>query len=175
MVKKYIITGAPGTGKSSLVKSLQAKGILCTEEVSRDIIKQEQVLQSDGMPWGNMERFSQLVFKETMHRLKNQENTLICDRSLLDIIAYLKHANLEVFEALATINFYKYYHKTVFFAAPWEAIYQTDPQRPEDFETQLSLSKTIEKVYASYGFTLCYLPCVSVAKRTSFVMDKCSF
>ena len=175
MVKKYIITGAPGTGKSTLIKSLQSKGVLCAEEVSRDIIKQEQLLQSDGMPWDNITRFSQLVFAETMHRFNTQKNTLICDRSLLDLIAYLQHVNSKVFSDLENMHFHKYYHKTVFFAAPWEAIYQTDAQRPEDFETQLLLSKTIEKVYLAYGFTLCYLPCVTVEERTSFIMEKCSF
>lgn len=175
MLKKYIITGAPGTGKSTLIKSMQSKGVLCAEEVSRDIIKNEQLLQSDGMPWDNMERFCQLVFKETMHRFKTQEDIQICDRSLLDIVAYLNHVNLHVFDKLSQFNFHKYYHNTVFFAAPWEAIYQTDPQRPENFKTQLALSKTIEKVYSSYGFTLCYLPRVTVAERTSIIMEKCSF
>jgi len=175
MVKKYIITGAPGTGKSTLVKSLQSQGVLCAEEVSRDIIKKEQDAHSDGTPWQNIERFSHLVFQETLDRFNTQKETVICDRSLLDIVAYLVHANKDVFTALENIDFHSYYHKTVFFAAPWEAIYQTDPQRPEDFQTQLLLSKTIEKIYISFGFTLCYLPCVTVDERTAFVMDKCSF
>ncbi|MBL4746592.1 MAG: AAA family ATPase [Flavobacteriaceae bacterium] len=175
MLKKYIITGAPGTGKSTLIKGLQSKGVLCGEEVSRAIIIREQFAKGDGMPWNNMERFSQLVFEETMLRFKTQKNTVICDRSLVDIIAYLKHAQMEVLKPLDNIDFHQYYHEKVFVASPWATIYKTDPQRPEPFQAQLALSKIIESVYLSYGFTLCYLPCVTVEERISFVMDECSF
>ncbi len=175
MVKRYIITGAPGTGKSTLIKALQSKGMLCAEEVSRSIIQKEQLLQSDGMPWKNMERFTSLVFQETLKRFKSENKVQFCDRSLLDLKGYLAHSNLDILEELANFNFHKYYHKTVFFALPWKEIYCKDPQRPQDFKFQLALSKSIEKVYLDHGFKLCYLPKASVVKRVSFVLEHCVF
>ncbi|PCI33333.1 MAG: hypothetical protein COB60_07895 [Flavobacteriaceae bacterium] len=175
MVKRTIITGAPGTGKSTLIKGLQSEGILCAEEVSRTIIQKEQLLQSDGMPWKNMQRFSTLVFQETVELFKSETQTQFCDRSLVDVMAYLEHANLPVFEELAAFNFHKYYHKKVFFASPWKEIYCKDPQRPQEFEFQLSLSKCIENLYKKLGFKICYLPCVTPEERILFVLNKSSF
>lgn len=175
MVKRSIISGAPGTGKSTLIEGLQARGIYCAEEVSRGIIKKEQALESDGMPWGNMQRFSELVFRETIKRFGTAKDDQFCDRSLVDIIAYLTHANMEVFEDLKRFDFHQYYHCKVFFALPWEAIYCKDPQRPQDFQSHLLLSECLERVYKELGFTLCYLPNVSLEERISFVLEESSF
>jgi len=38
MNQKYIITGAPGTGKTAIINALMQKGYSCAEEISREII-----------------------------------------------------------------------------------------------------------------------------------------
>ena len=36
-MKKILITGGPGTGKTSLVNELKNNGYLCSEEIVRDL------------------------------------------------------------------------------------------------------------------------------------------
>ena len=43
MIKRFIITGAPSTGKSSLINELSNMGYECFNEVSRSIIKNEKI------------------------------------------------------------------------------------------------------------------------------------
>jgi len=170
--KKYIISGPPGSGKSTLIGALEKKGIKCLKEVSRDVIIAEQKSGNNGMPWGNIERFSHLVFEETKLRLQKESDSVFSDRSLIDNIAYLKHANKNVEEELKNFNFNKYYHKTIFFASPWLEIYKQDPQRPQLFEEQIRLSEILIETYQIYGFEIIYLPFTNVASRVDFILKK---
>ena len=172
--KKYIISGPPGSGKSTLINALEENGIKCLKEVSRDVIIAEQNSGNNGMPWGNIERFSHLVFEETKLRLQKEPDSIFSDRSLIDNIAYLEHANKKVEEELKNFNFNKYYHKTVFFASPWLEIYKQDPQRPQLFEEQIRLSEKLIETYNTYDFRLLYLPFGSVKSRVKFVLKAIS-
>lgn len=51
MYKRYIITGAPGTGKTNVIDTLQQYGYSCYGEISREIIRTQQKVNSDKTPW----------------------------------------------------------------------------------------------------------------------------
>jgi predicted ATPase len=174
IIKKYIISGPPGSGKSTLINALEDKGIKCLKEVSRDVIIAEQNSGNNGMPWENIERFSHLVFEETKLRLQKEPDSVFSDRSLIDNIAYLKHANKKVEEELNNFNFNKYYQKIVFFASPWVEIYKQDPQRPQLFEEQIMLSEILIETYKKYDFQLVFLPFGTVKSRIEFVLKNIS-
>ena len=40
--KHYVITGAPSTGKSSVINELRKMNFVCHEEIAREIIKENQ-------------------------------------------------------------------------------------------------------------------------------------
>lgn len=172
MYKKHIITGAAGTGKSALLKGIESQGVTCIAEISRQVIIKEQQQNNKGTPWQNIERFTYLVFQQTQHALEAQPNALFCDRSLVDNIAYLKYHNKAIPTYLQQFNFKKYYHKTVFFIPPWEKIYENDPQRPEDFQTQVNLSKVLRTTYLNLGFRFIEVPLTSINHRISFVWEQ---
>ena len=46
MIQRFIITGGPATGKSSIVKYFQQIGHSCFEEVSREIIQEQNIKTS---------------------------------------------------------------------------------------------------------------------------------
>lgn len=167
--KKHIITGAPGTGKTTLINLLK-NTIPCMEEVSRKVIIDEQRNNKLGMPWSDINRFVYLVFKLTSQELLNSD-TQICDRSLLDLEAYLTLENKVIPDYLLDFNYLEVYHKRVFFAPTWFDIYCKDGQRLQEFEYCLKLEKSLLEIYKSKGFEIVMLPKSSPLKRTKFILE----
>ncbi len=170
-IKKVIIAGSSGSGKSTILNAFKEQGYNCFNEVSRDVIINEQVTGGDGMPWENMERFAKLVFNETLTRFQKQPESIFSDRSLIDTMAYLEFAEKPIFTELKNFDFNKYYHHTVFFALPWSHIYVKDPQRLESFDYQWSLSNKLIEYYKIHNFKIVYLPFTSVELRVQFIIN----
>lgn len=167
--KKYVITGAPGTGKTTLINLLKDT-IPCMDEVSRRVIINEQENNSNGMPWEDINRFTELVFKLTSKELLNV-STQICDRSLLDLEAYLTVANKPTPKYLQEFPYKEVYHKKVFFAPTWFDIYCKDAQRLQEFEYCLTLEKALLAQYTKKGFEIIMLPKTSVTIRKKLILE----
>ena len=78
--KIYIITGGPGTGKSSVLNELKNRGFKCHEEFARQVIKEHLDAGIDIFPWNKMKEYSDIV----LHRMKNQTACPLVD--LLNIL-----------------------------------------------------------------------------------------
>ena len=58
---RIVITGAPGTGKTSIINSLKQRGFNCIDEISREIISNQIANGGDALPWKNLTSFSERV------------------------------------------------------------------------------------------------------------------
>ncbi len=50
MENKIVITGAPGTGKTSIIAQLRRLGYSCSKEISRDIITEQISSSGEAVP-----------------------------------------------------------------------------------------------------------------------------
>ena len=168
---KYIITGAPSTGKTTLLSALENKGYNTKEEIARKVIKQELALGSNKLPWLNVEAFSALVLLEMQTQLTtvNEKDLCFFDRGIPDIIAYLRVGNKVVpaiYEEQTTVF---NYNKTVFLAPVWDAIFSNDEERKENIEQAYLIEKSLIKTYKSLGFAIHTLPKASIEERVAFI------
>ena len=60
-MKKYVITGGPGIGKTTVIEILSSRGYEIVPEAARIIIEEEQINDSDALPWKNLKKFQNLV------------------------------------------------------------------------------------------------------------------
>tara|TARA_B110000196_G_C21135942_1_gene661085 strand:+ start:1320 stop:1847 length:528 start_codon:yes stop_codon:yes gene_type:complete len=174
MNQKYIITGAPGTGKTSIINELKRRGFRCVDENSREIIAEQIKTGGKILPWKNQIAFeNQIANMRTQQYLASPEDC-ICffDRSTLDCIAYLKLNNLEttsqIIENIKKCNF----NKTVFYTPIWKEIYINDSERKENIEKAIEIENTIMKTYKSQGYELVKIPKLSIAERADFIISK---
>lgn len=171
--RRYVITGGPGSGKSTLVCGLEKAGFNCSAEISREMIKAEVAKGSDCLPWLDIACFSDKVIAEmTRAWAQGQDHQLtFFDRGIPDVIAYLRLADLPVPKSyLAELSGHPYEQK-VFILPPWEEIYVNDSERWQSFEEARAIYHTIRDTYTGLGFELIELPKASEAVRISFILN----
>ena len=167
----FIITGGPGTGKSTLIAALREGGMSCFDEVSRQIIVEANQNGSDLLPWSNLEAFAAECHRRMIAQLVEEEVEGLCfyDRGIPDIIAYLRNGGKSVPNYLFDDG--KRYAKLVFMAPPWQEIFVNDSERPQSFEECQKLHNLLLKAYTELGYRVVMLPKVSVELRVNFVIS----
>jgi len=89
-MEKIILTGAPGSGKSSILKELEyVYGERIIPEAAEDVIKYLQA-RGDPEPWKNSD-FQDKILRLQIQRerqVENLEGRVFIDRGILDGLAY---------------------------------------------------------------------------------------
>lgn len=169
--KRVIITGAPGTGKSSVIGNLRDTGYHVFDEVAREIIKIEMKKGSSHLPWLDMTNFSKKVIEGQKNQYRSAQKLSFFDRGIPDILAYLRYGKLPLFkglqEALDTFQYFKY----VFILPPWKEIYVNDKERKETFEESVLIHNHLKKTYESLGYNIVEVPKTEVSERVKFITN----
>ena len=72
---KIVISGGPGTGKSSIIDELSKKGYKIFEESSREIIKKYKKLGHEQLFLSNPIKFSEILLKNRVNQYIESNNT----------------------------------------------------------------------------------------------------
>lgn len=169
----FVITGGPGSGKSSLIDALAARGNATMPEAGRAIIRDQVAIGGDALPWGDRERFAaQMLDWELRSHREALAGPVVLDRGIPDVIGYLRLCGLPVpVEAERAAASFRY-NRTVFIAPHWPAIYAQDAERKQDEAEALATHDMMAHVYAELGYDLVPLPLLDVAERARFVMER---
>ena len=174
---KIVFTGAPGTGKSTLINTLLAEQFSCMPEISRAITAEAQKKGIDKIFLKEPLAFSQLLldarkkqFAES-NQIENPKNDFVFfDRGLPDITAYLDYVKTPYPESFSN-PCQQLQYDIVFNLPPWEAIYVNDNERYETFEEAVIIDTFIVKAYESYGYKVINIPFDTPENRLKFVLS----
>ena len=172
--KKIVITGGPGTGKSTLINELIKRGHTCLEEISRQVILDAKKEGIDQLFLTNPLLFSELLLKGRQKQFIEAElfknETVFFDRGLPDVLAYMNFIGDDSpKDFIETCNNSKYH--SVFILKPWEAIYTSDNERYENFEQALEIHDHLVETYQKYNYNLIDVPFDTVENRTDFILN----
>lgn len=172
--KKIVITGGPGTGKSSIIKHLEQLGHPCLHEVSREITAKAQ---KEGITQLFLEKpilFSEKLLearKEQYLQASNANTPVIFfDRGLPDVVAYMDYFNTR-YPKKFTSACEEFQYDRVFLLPPWGEIYKTDNERYESFEQAVLIHQFLKKAYLTYGYTPIEVPVETIENRSDFILS----
>tara|TARA_B100001250_G_scaffold371160_1_gene355800 strand:+ start:13 stop:543 length:531 start_codon:yes stop_codon:yes gene_type:complete len=174
MNQKYIITGAPGTGKTSIINELKRRQVHCIDENSREVIAEQIIIGGEILPWKNQIAFENQIANMRIQQYLASPDNCICffDRSALDCIAYLKTNNLDAStEILSGIKNYVF-NPHVFYTPIWEEIYTNDRERKESFEKAKAIENSLISTYRYFKYNLIKIPKLTIQERADFILSK---
>lgn len=170
----HVITGGPGSGKSTLIVALAAAGVVTSAEVGRQIIREEIAAGGDALPWADEVAFAgKMVVREVAaHRAALATgHTVVLDRGVPDVIGFLRVSGLPVPPHIDAAARAHRYHPRIFIAPFWADIFCADAERKQSPELAAATHDVMVATYRDYGYTLVELPRAPVAERAAFVME----
>ncbi|GGI78402.1 AAA family ATPase [Legionella impletisoli] len=169
----FILTGGPGSGKTSVLNALAQRGFLTVPEVARAIIKEQQDNGGNAFHTGDRDAFLELMLDHSLHdyRKMQQERTAVFfDRGIPDLYGYAKSfCHKEHHEVNSAVKQYRYC-QTVFIFPPWEEIYIKDSERQQDFAESIQTYHALKEAYLHYRYTLVDVPCLPIEARVNFIL-----
>ncbi|QNH01647.1 AAA family ATPase [Pseudomonas sediminis] len=170
----HVLTGGPGSGKSSLLAALAQKGQNVVEEAGREIIRDQQTIAGLGLPWHDPKLFAELMLAWELraHRQAlTRKGPVFFDRSLVDIIGYLRLNDLPVGEHLLQAVRQLRYQRQVFLLPHWPQIYRNDHERRQDAAEAERTCAVMREAYVEADYRLIEVPRMSLAQRRDFVLQ----
>lgn len=172
-----VITGGPGTGKTTLINALIEKGFHCFPEVSREITQKAKEQGIDQLFLENPILFSQMILegrkKQFEEALNAPDEIVFLDRGIPDVLAYMNYIG-DSYPSLFENACNEHLYESVFLLPPWEEIYSSDEHRYENFEQAKLIYNHLNETYQNFGYHPIEVPQDTVANRILYILDKIS-
>jgi len=169
-MKRFILTGAPGAGKTAIIRQLELDGFSVVEEAATDVIA---AAQAGGVaePWEipsfiddivALQKARQLRAAHEPDGLQFHDRSAVCTAALATYLGYLVSPDLAA--ELDRIQQESIYQKQVFFIRNLGFITPSEARRIT-FEETLRFEKIHESTYHEYGFDLVFIESASIVQR----------
>ncbi len=173
-MRRFIITGAPGAGKTAIIRQLQLDGFSVVEEAATDVIAAAHA-QGTSEPWrhpsfidaiAHLQRDRQIQASYQLDGVQFHDRCVVCTAALAVHLGYPFSPFLT--SELERIQKEAIYQNRVFFIRNLGFITPTEARRIS-FESALSFEKIHEEIYRGFGFELVSVERGSLAERVSII------
>lgn len=171
----HIITGGPGSGKTSVIEVLRQRGYTCVGEVGRKIIREQLLIGGDALHWGDQAKFLELMLSRSMgdyDQVGGSDGPVFFDRGIPELAGYCRLVGIPELPHVARAAALFRYAPVVFVMPPWREIYQNDVERKQDFAEAIASHDLAVATYREFGYEPLEVPKVSVEERVAFILGR---
>lgn len=173
-MKRFVLTGAPGSGKTAIVRQLEIDGFGVIEEAATDVIALAQA-QGIAEPWKDPSFIDSVAYLQSRRQLRascHADDIQFHDRSAICTAAlatYLGHPVTGMLSReLDRIQAGRIYEKTVFFVRNLGFVAPTAARRIS-FEETLRFEAIHKETYRRFGFELIFIEPGSLPDRVDAI------
>lgn len=170
----FVLTGAMGGGKSTLLALLKKKHLRCIPEPARAILQEQRLLSATGVPEEDPNLFTQLMLSRATKcytdTIAQKAQPCVFDRGIPDLIAYAELFNLDTSLYYKAAEAYRYNQHILCFRG-WEEIYTTDEERKMSYSQAEAFGDRVAEIYRSLGYTLVDVPKIAPKARATCIHE----
>ncbi|WP_433949084.1 AAA family ATPase [Brevundimonas diminuta] len=171
--RRIVLTGGPGSGKTTLLEALAAAGHVTSPEAGRAIIRRQQAIDGEALPWKDRALFAELMLDRELEahaRAESADGPVFFDRGVPDVVGYLSLCGLPVPAHMERAAQDIRYDRRVFIAPVWPEIFGQDAERKQDLDEARRTFDAMAETYPRFGYELIELPKAPVSERLDFVL-----
>ena len=174
-MKRFILTGTPGSGKTAIIRQLEMDGYSVVEEAATDVIALQQAC-------GVTEPWSQVSFLDAIVALQRQRqlhaeglpgNVQFHDRSVICTAALARYLGFPItgtlMRELERVETDRIFERRVFFVRNLGFVAPTEARRIS-YQEALRFEKTHQDTYSEFGFEMVTIEPGSVAERVATIL-----
>jgi predicted ATPase len=161
---KFVITGGPSVGKTTIVNGLANRGFRVVHEIATQVITEGKIL-----PWEDRRKFQAEVLRRQQSAeasILDFDKPVILDRGLFDGEAYYVVDKMPVPQAFDSLDASQY--ALAFLVEPLDFFDENDVRR-ENLEFTREISVVLRHCYASRNVKVVHVPAMPPTERINFV------
>ncbi|MDX2301891.1 MAG: AAA family ATPase [Microscillaceae bacterium] len=175
-MSRFIISGAPGSGKSALLTALKQKGYFCLDNDIDLLIQEQSQLMRGIFPWTNMRYFAQSCLGrmwKTHERSTKHNQIVFFNQSIPDLMAYLRSEQIPIIPIYLD-TYHNCHFYPVMFLCPISNTTFPEENLAQAYTVQemLHLEELIKDTYTQLGFEIVSLTSGNPQKSLMQVIDK---
>jgi len=167
--KWNVITGPPGSGKTSTLQYLALAGFPVYPEVSRVLMnlnKSKGKAISELISNENEFELSILKYKSHLESNLKPAATIYLDRGVIDSEAFINYHSLKV----SIQPYLKYRYNKIFYLEPLN-LYKKEEFRLQDAVEAAQVGEHIKYYYNMYNYSLIFVKPDSIQNRVNFILN----
>ncbi len=168
-----VITGAPSSGKTSVIDELSKRGYPIQTEVARELIEEclrhgMTLAEIRGADYVQEMQRKILRFKLAREAALDEKKLVFSDRGTPDSIVYFKLAGVDAKQAIEASHTYHY--RAVFMLDRLPLV--QDGVRTESDGQAEKIGAQIASAYTALGYELVAVPVLPIPDRVDFILQK---
>ena len=171
-MSRIVLTGGPGSGKTSVIENLSDMGYNIVPEPARTLIEHYRIHSPELLP--SISKENRVAFAKAIEdiSIKNyQDNSVgFFDRSIIDEIGYRLRYNVEISTDLRKAS-KEFRYNTVFIFPFWAEIFKNDDVRHESAEEAKIIYEYLYSAYIKYGYSPIIVPKMNIKDRSNFILE----
>ena len=171
----FVVSGGPGSGKTTVLNELAKRGFPFAPEVARRIIQEQVQAGGTALPWRDRQGYTLLMLERSIESFLTHTpaaRPMFSDRGIPDTLCYARLIGLSNQESILDACRKYRYAPLVFLAPPWREIYETDSERKQDFAEAEQTFDQMVAVYRQCDYAISELPMVPPAARAKFILEQ---
>jgi predicted ATPase len=169
---RFLLTGGPGSGKTTTIEELRALGHRTTPDVARALIQERR---KEGLaPRPDPATFGREILAAEIRQydaVPADRGLVFFDRGIPDALCMTVACNSMSMQQATEILDARPYNPIAFLFSPVESMYLRDSERDQTFEEATLVSEEAARFYTAMGFHLVKAPLLPPRERAAFFLS----